>query len=237
MLYQQTLSRLNKLLSEENIIKSISIYEQRLQNFVKNNTDKTAWYSVSYPMILKRYQETRGSSNLGAWIERVALLSSWLPSIPNPDLNKKAIEEMVFLESIFHDVRLEEVGVESFLGAVNTIYHGEMIFDTEDRPPVLLKTFLENADKITNLSGRWEDTLSTTTKLLHFMCPHLFPIFDRKVCQVLFGEKQKYARYHCYIFALREFLQTADEFELIYRISLEKDVPAIRVVDYILFNQ
>lgn len=126
-----------------------------------------------------------------------ALLSSWLPSIPNPTLDNQAIEEMVFLEGVFYLAILENVGIESFLGAMNTKHHGEMIFDTKDRPPVLIKTFLEYADRITNISGRWEGILSTTTKLLHFMCPQLFPIFDEKISKIVFGNKQTYARYHC----------------------------------------
>jgi hypothetical protein len=236
-LYHQAYSRLGELLTKENIINAMIFFEQKKQNDNNDYSEKVAWYSVSYPIFLKRYEETRGSSDINIWAERVALLSSWLPTIPNPALNEKAIDEMVFLESIFHHARLEEVGVESYLGDMNTVHHGEMIFDTNDCPPVLLKTFLENADRITNLNERWKHTIPTTTKLLHFMCPHLFPIFDNKVSSVLFGKKPDYGRYHSYIFALRELLQKGSEFELLREIAKEKNVSVIRVVDIVLFNQ
>lgn len=33
----------------------------------------------------------------------------------------------------------------------------------------------------------FDSQLSSTKKVLHFMCPNLFPVFDRKVCKKLFG--------------------------------------------------
>lgn len=238
MLYEQAKYKLNEILTVENINQSISNYHKKVNEPVKDNTDKTKWYYLSYPRILQRYKETSGLINQESWVERVALLSSWLPSIVNPALDMQAIDDMVFLERIFSDLKLEEIGVESYLGAVDTKYHGEMIFDTSSgKPPVLLKTFIENAGNITNISGRWEGTLSTTTKLLHFMFPHLFPIFDRRINEALFGGLQNYAKYHTYTFQLRELLQTNNEStKLIASIAEEMNISQIRVVDIVLFN-
>lgn len=233
-----TYQKLTELLSRENIIKTIKSYDNKISYQPINHSDKTVWYAKSYPVILKGFARTRGLSDETIWVERIALISSWLPTIPNPNLNKEAIQDMMYLEGIFNEVKLETIGIESYLGEMNTVHHGEIIFDTaENRPPVLIKSFLETADRVTNLSGRWHGTLSTTTKLLHFMCPHLFPIFDKKISSILFNGKQNYINYHNYIFALHEFLHNADETVLLKKISEEKDISIIRTVDIILFNQ
>lgn len=110
---------------------------------VCNSKDKTYWYSISYPVILNRFEQTRVSTALEAWIERVGLISSWISSIPAPKLNGHAIEDLVYLENKFYKLKLEEVRVESYLGDIGTIHHGEMIFEANgERPPVLIKNFL-----------------------------------------------------------------------------------------------
>ena len=66
------------------------------------------------------------------------------------------------------------------------------------------------------------------------MFPELFPIFDTKVCQMLFGNKHySYNKYCAYIFALQDFLRNNSE---IINIALENEMSPLRLVDLILFS-
>jgi hypothetical protein len=237
-LYSQSLQSLRYYLDSSNVIHVIDSYRLKKESGVCNSKDKTYWYSISYPVILNRFEQTRGSTALEAWIERVGLISSWISSIPAPKLNGHAIEDLVYLENKFYKLKLEEVRVESYLGDIGTIHHGEMIFEADgERPPVLIKNFLQMADQIVNLEGRWDSTFPTTTKLLHFMCPHLFPIFDKNINNIIYdGGTLTYPKYHCYVFSLREYLQTTDNIDLLKKLAKEEQVSLIRLVDIILFN-
>lgn len=65
------LNRLNEILTYAEIEKQIEI----LQN-------SNYWYKYSYRPFVKRFNETRGASDIDVWTERVALVYSWLPKIP-----------------------------------------------------------------------------------------------------------------------------------------------------------
>jgi len=81
--------------------------------------------------------------------------------------------------------------------------------------------------------------LPTTTKLLHFMLPELFPIFDSNVCKALYGNDrvEDYNKYHAYIFALLDFLEYEPEAGVLFRAAQDTKLPLLRVVDLVLFQE
>lgn len=194
---------------------------------------------MSYPVIVKIYEETRSNQTETDWIKRLAMAGSWLPTIINPTLSVEAINELEWLEEHFHQVKLEEIGEESYLGSVGTDDHGQRIFSTlNNLPPVLIKDFVKATHRITSTRDRFDGNLSTTTKVLHFMHPHLFPIYDMKIHKLLFKGTQSHSKYHRYIFTLRQWLEDHKEsiLPVLQEVATQHEVSVIRVVDHTLFN-
>lgn len=236
--FNQCYSNITKHLTEENILQANKVYENNLITHSNTYQDKSHWYTISYPVIVKLFEETRYEQTESDWIKRLAMIGSWLPTIINPNLSAEAIDDLQWLEEHFHLVELEEVGVESYLGNVGTVDHGQRIFSTIQLPPVLINDFVKATHRITSTTDNFDSNLSTTTKILHFMHPHLFPIYDMKIHNQLFKGKQSYSKYHIYIFALREWLEDHKEsiLPLLQEIAARHEVSVIRVVDHTLFN-
>lgn len=77
-------------------------------------------------------------------------------------------------------------------------------------PPYTINNLVEAADQILNSGGRWNYTIPTTSKLLHFMCPALFPIYDSNINKMMFGGQVNCEKYHAYIFGLQQFLNDTE---------------------------
>lgn len=241
--YEQALQSLKLLLTQERV-------EAALSNFINteksqcpiDKDDRGYWYSRSYPVFLKRFTESRvNNKSESAWIERTAYVFSWIPRIPVVRLDEKAIRALADLENTFYSSKLWEIGTEAYLGGVNDplrgMHHGERIFGTGLGNPVLINDFVQLANSILNY-GEVRFNFPTTTKLLHFMFPDLFPIFDSNVCQALYGNDrvEDYNKYHAYIFSLQNFLENEPVAEAIFRAAQETKLPVLRVVDLVLFQ-
>lgn len=237
--FNQCYSNLTKYLTEENIKNANLVFENKLSTNSTHYQDKSHWYAISYPVIVSFFEETRFEQTESDWIKRLSMIGSWLPTIINPTLSAEAIDDLKWLEEHFHHVKLEEIGEESYLGNVGTNDHGQRIFSTiNNLPPVLIKDFVKATHRITSTTDYFDGNLSTTTKILHFMHPHLFPIYDLKIHNLLFKGKQSYGKYHTYIFALRQWLEDHKESILLVlkEIAAQHEVSVIRFVDYTLFN-
>lgn len=238
-LFNQCYSNITKYLTEENLLNAKEVFENNVSTHSTTYQDKSHWYAISYPVIVKLYEETRFKQTETDWIKRLAMVGSWLPTIINPSLSTEVIEDLEWLEGHFHHVKLEEIGEESYLGNVGTDDHGQRIFSTlNNLPPVLIKDFVKATNRITSTRDCFDGNLSTTTKILHFMHPHLFPIYDMKIHKLLFDGTQTYSRYHTYIFALRQWLEDHKEstLPLLQEIAAQHEVSVIRVVDHTFFN-
>lgn len=224
-------NKLRQLLSKESV-------DNQINNFNENNY----WYKSTYKLFLEKFQATRGSNHVNAWIERVALIYSWLPTIPLNafTLNNKELQEQINilteLENYYFEAQLETIGKTSYLGS-DPDFHGEIIFPSYNGSlDSSIRHFLYPAGKILHQDPNFDSQLSSITKLLHFMCPNLFPIFDRKVCKKLFGsEHQSYKRYHQYVFLLHSFLQETDEGKYICEQASKINVSPLYIVDLVLF--
>lgn len=222
----------------------------KLNNTLTNNAVETSvnrfrsqnnWYNLTYRRFIERFNETRGETHIGVWVERVALVYSWLPKIPLSSFNRstndleKIISCLNELELIFFDANLSSIGNTAYHGPK---YHGEKIFASyKGYYDVAIREFLSPAGYLLHNKPSLDTQLSSTTKLLHFMCPSLFPIFDSKVCNQLYGTtNQTYKKYHAYVFAVQEFLNISEVSPYIFNIAQKMDLSPLYIIDQVLFN-
>ena len=148
------------------------------RKYPTSQNDRGFWYSKSYPVILQRFNETRPMlvRRLGLSGRQFCLLLVFRPF----DWSKIDVPACWFGE---------RVPCQQIVGGwYRVLFRGQMIRSSActmasgslaqrfGRPPVLIKHQLANA--IINY-GDHRLNFATTTKLLHFMHPELFPIFDK----------------------------------------------------------
>ncbi|WP_374722892.1 hypothetical protein [Peribacillus tepidiphilus] len=221
-------------------LEEILTYEA-IDNQISSLNKDSYWYNQSYRQFIKRFKETRGEATIGVWAERVALVYSWLPKIPlksfalDTDTLQGNIDRLSELESIFYDAELSTIGRTAYLGS---LYHGETIFSSyKGYYDTAIREFLIPAGFLIHKQPNLDTQLSSITKLLHFMCPYLFPIFDTKVCKQLFdATRQTYERYHMYVFGLQEFLQRSDVGAYVLSIADKMDLSPLYIIDLVIFN-
>lgn len=145
------------------------------------------------------------------------------------------IDRLSKLELIFYDAELATIGITVYLGS---LHHGETIFSSyKGYYDVAIREFLTPAGYLIHKEPNLDTQLSSITKLLHFMCPSLFPIFDTKVCKQLFGTpRQTYERYHMYVFGLQRFLQETEVGSYILSLAKEMDLSPLYIIDLVIFN-
>ncbi|CAM5734250.1 hypothetical protein SAFG77S_11599 [Streptomyces afghaniensis] len=224
------LNKFNEILTSAEIEKQIEI----LQN-------SNYWYKYSYSPFVKRFNETRGTSGVDVWTERVALVYSWLPKIPRSsfatDLREiqEIINKLTEIERYFYNAELLSIERTAYQGE----YQGETAFSScNGYYDMGLRDFLIPAGKLLHDTVRLDTQLSSTTKLLHFMCPNLFPIFDTKVCKQIYGPSanQTYSKYHSYVFGLKEFLENSEIVFTLKHHAEKMNVSVLYIVDLVLFN-
>lgn len=238
--YEHAAQSLKRLLTHDKFKYSLQVLQQ---SHPTSQNDRGFWYSKSYPVILHRFKETRAFNNSEeAWIERAALVFAWVARIPALRLDRKSMFQLADLENVFHASKLWEVGTESYLGGLNDpiigIHHGERIFGAAfGIPPVLIKQFVQLANAIINY-GDQRLNFATTTKMLHFMLPELFPIFDKQICKAVFGSDriEDYYKYHAYIFALQDYLNDEAAAEPLFQYARQYNLSPLRIVDLIVLQ-
>ncbi|MEH7388026.1 hypothetical protein V7147_21905 [Bacillus sp. JJ1521] len=220
---------MNEILTYAEIEKQIEI----LQN-------SNYWYKYSYRPLIKRFNETRGASDIDVWTERVALVYSWLPRIPWSSFAselvgiQEIINKLTEIERYFYDAELSSIERTTYQGFE---YQGEASFYSyKGYYDMGLRDFLIPTGRLLHGLERLDTQLSSTTKLLHFMCPNLFP--NSKVCKQVFGStpKQTYSKYHAYVFGLKEFFENNEVVSQINCLSEKMEVSALYIVDLVLFN-
>lgn len=118
------------------------------------------------------------------------------------------------------------------------LYFVQKRWTIDNLPPVLIKDFVKATHRITSNSDHFDSNLSITTKILHFMHPYLFPIYDSKIHHLFFKGDQSYSKYHTYIFTLRQWLEDHKQsiLPILQKVAVQHRVSIIRVVDQTLFN-
>jgi len=197
------------------------------------------WYLYSYPVFIGLFSQTAKDNQRSAWVQRIACVFSWIARIPTPNLDETVLETLTKIANTYQKEKLWQIGTESFLGGQGNQdrlrHHGERMFGADiAKTPAVLRDYLEPANKLLNNSDHWEKNLPTTTKLLHFMCPYLFPILDNRITKVLsIGKIPSYVNYHAYTFALQGFL--VESKTMIAELEAS-GVNPLRLIDVILLN-
>ncbi|TGE31600.1 DUF6308 family protein [Desulfosporosinus sp. Sb-LF] len=190
--------------------------------YLTRSSERLDWYDQSYPYFVQRFQETRRSYfEKDTWIERKAYVFAWIAKIPHGgELSPKLTFEIYKLESEFFEKKIFELSGKALKA-------------------VPLEQFLKLADKFLNDGGHWNSTLASSSKLLHFMCPSLIPIFDKTICRVLYGQDNlSFGKYEGYICALREYLRQSENEELLEYLKVkgkERHSSVLRLVDLTLY--
>jgi len=198
-------------------------------------SDKSYWYANSYKPFIEYYKNNNRSKDINTWAIKVSMVYSWIASIP--PANFSVIEELVSLQEVYGEVKLWEVGVKSYIvkqGDTHRSQHnGEDIFCVNGEV-ALIRDFLEPVNTLLNNSQNWATTISTTSKLLHFTYPDLFPIFDKVVCVNVFGsEIRNYNRYYSYIWGIRNFIK---ENKWIVDLGDSSGYSPLKLIDLVIFN-
>lgn len=228
--------RINDILPDEvAILRYLDIKRESLS--LRSHNEKSRWYYASYPVILTRYEQTKNLPIQECWIERIAWVYSWIGQIPAGGLDREAMYALSEIESRFAEATLQNIDVESYTGSTFPELQGETLFSSfGEGDPVPIKEFVILADKILQVSGSWSTTLSTSTKLLHFTFPGLFPIYDSNISNLLFGGKTRdYKQYHAYIMAMREFIMTSELMPVIKREAKSEGITEVRLLEMLLF--
>lgn len=160
-----------------------------------------------------------------------------MAAIPAGGFNKEAMKELSILEDQFRGTSLDGQFVVSAQDHISFDKQGEVLLNSQDESVLVpMKQFVILADQIIHLNGSWNTTISTTTKLLHFTFPNLFPIYDSRIHNSLFGGKYKtYKNYQAYVLAIMIFLNNPDIHPYIREQAELKKVSLIRFVEMVLF--
>lgn len=207
----------------------------------RSYVDKNFWYSTSYPIILKRFKETRDIPQDQKWSERIAWVYSWISSIPAGGLDTDAMIDLSILEQEYAFVNYEDTYIEIYHGSTFPEFHGDLVLSTRNNnKPVRISEFVRLADRIIHVNGNWNSTLSTTTKMLHFIFPEIFPIYDSKIHEIIFKSRLKnMSQYGLYILGLREFLQqsrTVDYIDSQLHAPHDRKFSKVRTIEMLLFQ-
>jgi hypothetical protein len=212
---------------------------KRLDEVLSNLEGRDKWYQLSYPSIIQHFQKTKGDLSIPSNVLRISCVSSWIPAVLKSNIEIETLKRISYFEDLYKNSKLWEIGTESYLGGIYKPglekYHGMRIFAVQsDNSPYLLKDYLEPVARLLNSSDRWQTTISTSSKYLHFMLPNLFPIFDKTLCNRLFRKEAiDDVTYSVYIFALQDVL-VKKKFILEY--AAERNISPLRVIDNILFH-
>lgn len=191
--------------------------------YLNRSLQNEDWYDQSYPFFVERFQETRRCYfEENSWIERKAYVFAWITKIPHGGkFNLNTTLELYKLEKEYCEKKLYELSSKELAG-------------------IPLDYLLKLAYRVLNDGGHWISTLATSTKLLHYMCPALFPIFDKKICRVLYSqENPSYGKFKGYISALYQYLNQTENEELIEYLKVKSNirkVSVLRLVDLTLYN-
>lgn len=188
------------------------------------------WYQQSYTLILQRFSAGCEAfpTQMDQWIERKAWVGSWLPTILKGEINQADVALLAELESKYRTIKIVDMTTDS----LSTFNWEEDIYK-----------FLEASDKILNGNGNgnWHENVSSTSKLMHFMCPQLFPIMDAVVCKEIISVKarnNRHRHYFDYFSALIGFLEEDVALkEYIVKISTEQKVSVLRIIDLVIFSR
>ena len=209
------------------------------------------WYHQSYPVFIRNAKCFIESDNSNQKKELLTNLitntMSWIAGIPKSSIHNNELVERVHAISRI-------VSRQSYktcnISITNNDNPEEIFLCCEDDTEININEYVRLINTLINSNDKFYN-FPTVTKLMHFINPNVFPIFDTNVKNVLFGESKALptgAQFICYIQALRNLLK-----DPIYGLSLRSltdevnaslctaghynNLSTLRVIDLILFDE
>lgn len=188
--------------------------------------------------VARVFAATREELSVSSWCERLACLADGRAPSVSPD--RRALIFLAELEEMFGEWDLSQIETDVYRewrsAEEGGRHYEERIFAASDHTfPILVRTFLELADRMLHENGHWEYTLPETTRLLHYMCPGLFPIWTPAIGRLLYGTDQPgYHKYHGYVFALRDFFHDSLVGQQLVQRAYERGVTPVQLAHSLL---
>lgn len=183
--------------------------------------DRDMWFNLSYFHFINRFAETRRNNRCKEiWVERISFVYPLLARIPIEELDQEAIVALAHIEDQYVHLAIHDI--------TDIAWHhiSEQI-----------RSIFARANQLVRY-GKDQFNFPTTSKLLHFMCPQFFPIFDHRICRILYGNDQldDFSKYIGYMDALHRYLTQGVFSYLIMQEAKEKEVSPLRIIDLKLLN-
>lgn len=221
-----TRRKVNEALKNLKQIITLDTINNALENNYKQSRD--LWYQQSYSLILERFAlpSNKFEKPMNQWIERKAWVGSWLPTILKGEINETDIMNLSKLESKYRNFEIINLNMDE----ISMKEWEEIIFK-----------FLQVSNKILYGDANWHKTVASTSKLLHFMCPHLFPIMDKVVLEEIISARSSYNMYKNYVdyfAALFQFLEDDQPLKKhLMKISSQRKESVLRIIDLVIFSR
>lgn len=192
--------------------------------------DRDIWYGLSYPYFIERFRETREhNQSEEVWIERITYVYPLLARIPVKKLETNTYKKLAILERQYYQC---------------SIFDFKTYIDHMSDKPENMKRLKEWVLFLFNLAnemiqyGSGHYNFPTTSRLLHFMFPDLFPVFDQKICRVLYGNDQvdDLSKYITYLLAIQKYLSSGAFHQIIMQEARAMNVSPLRIIDLKLMN-
>lgn len=213
--------------------------KEKIETLISKYDENSYWYKSTYKKFINIFNETRGNKDIEEWAVRTALVYSWLPTIP---LKAFSLDEATIKNHIFELEKLESRFYNKDLALIEITYDSnikESVLSSQKRDSnIKISEFFLHAGYMIHKEPRLNTQLSSVTKLLHFMCPFLFPIFDTKVCLQIFGTKyQTYDKYFIYLLGVQQYLKKGKSNSYVKELARERNVSPLYIMDLVIFNQ
>jgi len=204
-----------------------------------SSNERMRWYLCSYPVFARLFSQSQQPISVEAWIQRVACVFSWIARIPTPSLDESVIRTLDEIESRYKNEKLWSTDIPPLVlrrdKDQDNLLYTERNGDNSANARIELERILKPANTLLNGSGHWDKNLATTTKLLHFMSPNLFPIMDKRIANILeIGKMPNLNNYSCYFLSLRAFLVESKN-ALTWLVSTGEN--PLRIIDLIMLTK
>lgn len=193
---------------------------------------RDAWYQDTYEFILRSFSDQGNSPD--KWILRKSLVFTWIMGVPSSGLDGERASKMDAHEAKLSGLTLGGPGLSI---TEERLSHPSVEID--------LRNLLADGSAFLNSPDRGAETVATTSKLLHFMNPALFPLLDSQVKKTLKKNgaedappNERFTEYIDYMAAMNLFIRTHSDV-LASRndgCTLSEWVTPVRLIDLCLFR-
>ena len=198
-------------------------------------------YLSSYPSICKyfkfhnlnKYSNKKNISEKDIFLQSILMIYGWMPRIPNINLDKfsnpeERIDHIISIGSTKTD-KADINSAIKFLKDLRTL-----------NPKEAYDTIKNESNEINNLKLIIDNSLTATSKILHFTRPNEFPIWDstiRKALEYKTNKKNEISLYQKYISNFEHFRKKYEKeiFKIIPKQDWPRNLPLSRIVELTIF--